>query len=557
MIKILNKNWFWICFGLILIFNFGVRVYGLDKSPPSVNFDEAALGYNAYSIMKTGRDEYGNYLPLSLRSFNDYKPALYSYFSIPFVYFLGLNEISTRMVSALAGTASLIFLFLFLREFVTRKEHLLFIFLTLSLQPWRLHFSRTAFESNLSMFLFGGGAWFLYSYLKTRKFKKIIWSVMFFGLAAYSYHSARLAVPLIFGLVSIDPIKALYQKIKVNLKVLVGLVIFIVLCLPIFMENSNLVLTRFRQENIFDRFYPYTPGELVTEGNPWLNWKNNPVYYFAALVSGHIVAYVSPINLGSRVFHFVKGSPQSIPSFSMLGWLESMIFVAGLVLLIKNIKKEKYRFLVYWLVAGIAPAAVTWNWFHPLRSLNIFPVLEIVVGLGMAGLLIWVSNWNSKWLSWGVKSVWVGVTILSLIFVINNEYRYAVWGNHGEYQPGGFKQGVATLKNLQDNYDQVIIDSPHAQSYIFFLFYQSFPPEIVQQYADMRPKPGIEGNLNFDFYKYKFRKFDWPKDKELTRTLFWTSSEVKVDEIKSTPGADVIQFENAVKYTGASLIIKQ
>jgi len=141
--------------------------------------------------------------------------------------------------------------------------------------------------------------------------------------------------------------------------------------------------------------------------------------------------------------------------------------------------------------------------------------------------------------------------------VINNEYRYAVWENHGEYQPGGFKQGAGVLKNLQEDYDQVIIDSPHAQSYIFFLFYQSFPPEIVQQYASIRPKPGIEGNLNFDFYKFKFRKFDWPKDKELTRTLFWTSSEVKVDEIKNTPGADVIQFENAVKYIGASLIIKQ
>jgi len=401
MIKILKKNWFWMSFCLILIFNLGVRIYGLDKSPPSVNFDEAALGYNAYSIMKTGRDEYGNYLPLSLRSFNDYKPALYSYLSIPFVYLLGLNEISTRMVSALAGTASLIFLFLFLKEFVTRKKYLLFIFLTMSLQPWRLHFSRTAFESNLSMFLFSGGAWFLYSYLKIKDYKKMIWSVMFFVSAAYSYHSARLAAPLILGLVSIDPIRALYQKIRVKSKILVALIMFIILSVPIFLANSNLVLTRFKQENIFNRYYPYTPRELVTEGNPWLNWKNNPVYYFAALVAGHIMAYVSPINLGSRVFHFVKGSPQSIPSFSMLGWLESMILVAGLVVLIKNIKKEKNRFLVYWLVAGIAPAAVTWNWFHPLRSLNIFPALEVVVGIGMAGLLIWISKWKSKWLAGG------------------------------------------------------------------------------------------------------------------------------------------------------------
>ena len=99
----------------ILVLSLIVKGYGLSKSPPSVGFDEAALGYNAYSLLKTGKDEYGNFLPLSLRSFNDYKPALYSYLSIPFVAILGLNETSTRMVSVVAGTVSLFFLYLFLK----------------------------------------------------------------------------------------------------------------------------------------------------------------------------------------------------------------------------------------------------------------------------------------------------------------------------------------------------------------------------------------------------------------------------------------------------------
>ncbi len=91
---------------LTLIVGIGalLRFYALDKSPPSLGFDEAALGYNAYSIMLTGKDEYGNFLPLSLRSFNDYKPALYAYLSIPFIKIFGLNANSVRAVSALAGS---------------------------------------------------------------------------------------------------------------------------------------------------------------------------------------------------------------------------------------------------------------------------------------------------------------------------------------------------------------------------------------------------------------------------------------------------------------------
>ena len=129
--------------------------------------------------------------------------------------------------------------------------------------------------------------------------------------------------------------------------------------------------------------------------------------------------------------------------------------------------------------------------------------------------------------------------------------------NHGEYQPGGFKEGVSTLAKLQNNYEQIIIDSPHAQSYIFFLFYQSFDPKIVQSYADKRPAPGVEGNLNFDFWKYKFEKFDWPRQQNMSNTLFWVTSEVNKDEIKRVSGADLIWIPNAVREKATTIITKE
>ncbi|HSW75705.1 MAG TPA: hypothetical protein VLG50_01565, partial [Candidatus Saccharimonadales bacterium] len=62
-----------------------LRLYQLSSIPGSLNQDEAAIGYNAYSILKTGADEHGKFLPLSLQSFGDWKLPVYEYIDIPFI----------------------------------------------------------------------------------------------------------------------------------------------------------------------------------------------------------------------------------------------------------------------------------------------------------------------------------------------------------------------------------------------------------------------------------------------------------------------------------------
>src|SRR3989339_1483713 len=86
-----------------IVFAFVSRLLYLNYSPPSFNWDEAALGYNAYSLLMTGADEYGSKWPIVLRSFDDYKGAVYAYAAIPFIKALGLTETAVRLPSALAG----------------------------------------------------------------------------------------------------------------------------------------------------------------------------------------------------------------------------------------------------------------------------------------------------------------------------------------------------------------------------------------------------------------------------------------------------------------------
>ncbi len=100
----------------ILLLASVLRVWNLANYPSGFNADEAALGYNAYSLYLTGRDEHGHALPVNLESFGDFKPALYSYLLVPLVGVGGLTEWVVRLPSALFGVLAVFVIYLLVRE---------------------------------------------------------------------------------------------------------------------------------------------------------------------------------------------------------------------------------------------------------------------------------------------------------------------------------------------------------------------------------------------------------------------------------------------------------
>ena len=165
-----NKISLILLISILLIGSF-LRIYMLSESPPSLDWDEAAIGYNSYSLYKTGEDEYGFKFPLTLRSFDDYKPALYSYLTIPFIATMGLNEFSVRILSALSGISTILAVFFIAKRLFNEKVGLtssLFI----AIEPWAVHFSRVAFEANLALALTLWGIVFAISAKKKVKYSQ-------------------------------------------------------------------------------------------------------------------------------------------------------------------------------------------------------------------------------------------------------------------------------------------------------------------------------------------------------------------------------------------------
>jgi len=187
---------------LIVILGFAIQIYRLSDTPPGFFADEAAIGLNAYTLLKNGTDEYGNRFPLFFKSFGDYKSPIAFYTTVPFVALLGLNEFAVRFTSVVFGLLNIIMIYLLVRQLLNKHPHntaiALFSSLFLAISPWHTHMSRIGWEAFTQMlFLIMLGS---YIFLLAQKKPRLLpASVFVFALALYCYFPARVFVPL-FGL---------------------------------------------------------------------------------------------------------------------------------------------------------------------------------------------------------------------------------------------------------------------------------------------------------------------------------------------------------------------
>jgi len=470
----------------------------------------------------------------------------------------GLSQSSTRAVSAIAGSLSVIFWILIFRKVTGSGWGVSLIAGGLfSLLPWRIHFSRVALETNLSAACFSLMILGLIFYQK--KWGKFI-TVLGGVLAIYSYHSARMAAPILIALVILDPLgvglKRMWaQRIRIA-KSMFPILVIVLLSLPIFNSGFG-VMNRFSATNIFAKLYPYAPTEIVGMERPFLNLTNNPVYYLTGMLFGRVAAYVSPRNLLETSYHWVMKSAMVIPDNGMFGYWGVFFFVLGIVPFLREFtKKKEFRLIFYWIMAGALPAAVTWEWYHPFRSLNLFPALEIIAGLGLVLMLDLLRKISNSVLRVALYTVFICITATTLIFNLANELGYSAWLNNGEFQPGGYKEGAATLRKLFDKYPIVYVDTPHAQSHIFFMFYLPIDPVIIQ---NVDRKYHLEDGMSdrvFNFDKFVYKKYDWPNDKFKHNFIYWTSSEVKEDGLLETPGAKLYKVYDSFGRWTVSIITK-
>ena len=148
-----------ILFIIILIAIF-FRFYNISSIPSHPSLDEVSIGYNAYSILNTGSDEFGNKFPILLRAYDDWRPALYVYFVIPFVKLLNLNILAVRLPSIALSVVTVVISYYLVKELLSKSKDFLSISIPLAasfllaISPWHIYLSRLGHEANLGLSFF-------------------------------------------------------------------------------------------------------------------------------------------------------------------------------------------------------------------------------------------------------------------------------------------------------------------------------------------------------------------------------------------------------------------
>src|SRR5260221_6229585 len=139
-----------LAFILLLAASLGCCKLGAVSTSP--NADEVAIGYNAFLILKTGKDEYGRKFPLLFQSFDDYKMPVYIYLTVPSVALFGLRDFSVRLPSAVLGTLTVYATYVLVTSLFANSSLALIAAFLLAISPWHLQFSRSAYEANVAVF---------------------------------------------------------------------------------------------------------------------------------------------------------------------------------------------------------------------------------------------------------------------------------------------------------------------------------------------------------------------------------------------------------------------
>lgn len=468
MLSFLQKNKILL---VILLLAAVLRLWNLGSIPPHLRNDEAALGYNAYSVLKTLRDEHGQFLPLIFKSFGDWKMGLYVYLTVPFVALLGLNEWTVRLPSALAGIIS-VWLLYAVTKFLFEKKVAYAAALLLAISPVLMPFSRGAWEINVSFALTLGGIYLFFRSLQNHKL--IFPSAFLFGLSLLASHGAKFTTPVILLLL----IMIFFKEFKKIPKTFIfsSLFVLILLSIPVILSFAEGKVARLTTLSIFSYPQDFTKAIL----SRWMS-----LYSVKTLF---IKGDLNPQH----------GAPDSGPFLLMDG----IFILMGLVSLVKKGLSKQTIFIWSLLFLLALPSALTIEKANFERVPLLFVPLFIIAGLGINFL------WDIRKIKWAIFLAAAVIVLYAANYIyfldqyfIHNPKKNDAW----QY---GYKQIAEKVTPIQGNYRQVIMQKSLEQPHIFFLFYQKYDPlkyqSIVKEVfipnpegKDMGTVSGIE-NIRFE-----------------------------------------------------------
>lgn len=505
----------------ILVLAFCLRFYRVAEDPPALNWDETAIGYNAYSILKTGRDEWGKFMPLHFKSYGEYKLPGQIYASIPGIAIFGLNELGVRITPVIYGMLTVLLIFFLTSEIFKDWKVGALSALLLAFSPWHIQLTRASFESSFSLFWVSLGTWLFIKGFKNKKYW--FWSTIPFVISVYTYNAARVFTPLFLFALTV-----IYRKeVKKNFKQFVAaLALFVLSMIPLaqFILSGE-ATARLHLVSITDdpgfvlRINEARGNTLLPEPLPRLihNKFTHYVYVFAGNYLSHFTPNFLFINGAGHKQHHVQG----IGEFYAI---QAPFMLLGFYFLFK--KKNRWRWLITsWVLLSFIPVSVTIDSIpNALRTLLAVIPYEIVSALGFVEIARLVEK--KKLLFYTViviTAVPLGVQINSYLNSYYNIYPN-LYSRDWQY---GYKKAVGYVGAHYSDYDLIVFSRTYGEPHMFTLFFLNWDPAEYQTDPNL-----VRFEANNWIWVLRFNKFYFPD--------LGDSGTTYQDILKANPGKRIL-----------------
>ena len=513
--------------GLILLISFVLRFYQLTENPPALNWDEVSHGYNAYSILKTGQDEWGVSWPGIFRAYGDYKLPVYIYATSLSISLFGLNDFAVRFPSALAGVLAVLLTYLLVKELFKNQKAALLAAFFLAISPWHLFTSRAAFEANLASFLIIAGLYFFFTGLKKRW--RLPLGVFLLGLSIHTYNSVRVFVPLM--------LVAFFFLYRQNLKKWgkarkKELVLVLVFCVLFFASLAISFLSptgwaRFRWVKILDqgainRINMARGSTNLPAPLPRLI-HNKATYFTIAFTKNYFSNF-------SAKYLFLKGGANyqyNIPGQGIIYPIQAPLILLGLYWLFKNWRQKESKLIFLWWLLAVIPAAATQENPHVLRTILVLPMPQILAALGF--FQFWDFLKNKKTITWLLTGIY-GLLLLFFVYRFLTSYFGFYRRQYSWAWQYGYKQAAQYIEKNYDNYQKIYLTKKYGEAHEFLLFYLKWDP------AEYVHDPVLKRYLGTDWYWVdSFDKFVFIDDEKIKGRLSANNESVP-ELLITTPG---------------------
>lgn len=458
----------------------------LSTVPPSASLDEATIGWNAYSLLHTGKDEYGYFLPILLRAYDDYRPALYVYLVVPSIWVFGLTVWAVRLPSVVMSMVTVILTFFLTKNFLPtfkKKETvaLLAMFL-LAISPWHVYISRLGHEVNLGLTLIVVSTLLFFLAINKQNKWLLVASLISFGISFYSYQSEKVFTPLLLvGLFIIFS----QQLLAMKKYAFVGLILFALVSLPIFLASLTPgALLRLKGTSIFTDNPAYTISaehilKAKQKGDKLGEILNNRRIITIEIFAQNYFSHFSPLWL----FGNTGNEPFKAPNTGLLYLWEAPFLGIGLLFFLfsRHISWQVKVLFLYWICADFVAPGLTTQAPHAMRAYTLLPLPQILTALGIIITLGFLQK-QSKGISLG---------FIALLSIVALQYMYQFITNYFVVFPKSQSQSFqyalqnafAYVNENKNKYQKVVISNKNNlyQSYMFYLFYTKYDPVSYQK----------------------------------------------------------------------------